>query len=79
MFLGGLKSEIWVPLRMFKATTMLEVTSLARMQEASIVVTRVRAQNVVYNNARYQSTNNANVRPQNFAPRPPILALPPVA
>ncbi|GJY77978.1 reverse transcriptase [Tanacetum coccineum] len=42
LFIGGLKSEIGMPIRMFKPTTLKDVSCLARMQEATLALLKVK-------------------------------------
>ena len=63
MFIGGLKGEIGIPLRMFKPATMKDVTSLAKMQESSVAILRTRPNYSPYSGSRFQP-NNVTPRPQ---------------
>ncbi|GJX90593.1 hypothetical protein Tco_0343919, partial [Tanacetum coccineum] len=44
MFMGGLKSEVGMPLRLFKPATMKDVSCLAKMQEAIVALTKPKPQ-----------------------------------
>ncbi|GJX89120.1 reverse transcriptase [Tanacetum coccineum] len=44
MFMGGLKSEVGMPLRLFKPATMKDVSCLAKMQEATVALTKPKPQ-----------------------------------
>nr|GEW49340.1 reverse transcriptase [Tanacetum cinerariifolium] len=44
VFMGGLKGEVGVPLRMFKPITMKDVSCLAKMQEATVALTKAKPQ-----------------------------------
>ncbi|GJW04315.1 hypothetical protein Tco_1563171 [Tanacetum coccineum] len=52
-FVGRLKNEISLPLRMFKPTTMKDVTCLAKMQEATIDLTKTKRQYLTFINSKY--------------------------
>ncbi|GKF38821.1 hypothetical protein Tco_0118882 [Tanacetum coccineum] len=76
MFMRGLKSEVRVPLRMFKPVTMKDVSCLAKMQEATMALTKSRPQ-YSYNSSKYVQSN---VTPKTtvYTQKPPLLALPSV-
>jgi hypothetical protein len=54
LFIGGLRDEIGMPVRMFKPSTLSDLFTMAKMQEASLAATK----------SRYTSYHS-NVRPSN--------------
>nr|GEV86849.1 LysM domain-containing GPI-anchored protein 2 [Tanacetum cinerariifolium] len=87
MFRRGLKSEVGVPLRMFKPVTMKDASCLAKIQEVTMSLTKSRPQ-YSYNSFTYVQSNVTpitNAYPQKpplltnaYPQEPPILALLPV-
>ncbi|GJW18472.1 LysM domain-containing GPI-anchored protein 2 [Tanacetum coccineum] len=75
MFMGGLKGEVGVPLRMFKPVTMKDVSCLAKMQEATVALTKTRLQYAPNSSYKYQQSNMAP-KTTTYPPKPPLLALP---
>ena len=75
MFLGGLKDEVFMPIRMFSLTSLADVFSMARLQESTNVVMKSRyAPSTSY--SRPTSFGNGN-RGNGLLPRPNNqLALP---
>ncbi|GJR63646.1 reverse transcriptase [Tanacetum coccineum] len=75
MFMGGLKGEIRVPLRMFKPVTIKDVSCLAKMQEATVALTKAKPRYSSYSSSRFQQSN-VTPRTTTYPPKPPLLALP---
>ncbi|GJZ77596.1 hypothetical protein Tco_0642268, partial [Tanacetum coccineum] len=76
MFVGGLKDEISMPIRMFRLTTLADAFSMARMQEATNIAIKPR-----YNpsNTSYKFNNfGGGYKSIGLLPKPTIapLALP---
>ena len=63
LFVGGLKGEIGIPLRMFKPATMKDVNALARQHEASVAVMKTKPHYSPFTGTRYQSNSNVTTRP----------------
>nr|GEV85514.1 cytochrome P450 [Tanacetum cinerariifolium] len=76
LFIGGLKSEISMPVRMFKPTTLKDASCLTRMQEATLALTKTKHVSQ-YISQRSNSGTYANryVTPNNPMTKP-VLALP---
>ncbi|GKC27067.1 reverse transcriptase [Tanacetum coccineum] len=75
MFMGGLKGEIRVPLRMFKPVTIKDVSCLAKMQEATVALTKAKPRYSSYSSSRFQQSN-VTPRTTTYPPKPLLLALP---
>jgi hypothetical protein len=56
-FLGGLKDEIKLPVRMFNPKTLVDAYSLARMQEEYILTTRRYPRSMAYS-SQFQHLNH---------------------
>ena len=77
LFIGGLKDEIGMPVRMFKPITLSDLFTMARMQEASLAATKPRYISS-HSNAR-PSHNGSVFKEGSMLPKPinkPLLALP---
>ena len=68
LFIGGLKDEIGMPVRMFKPITLSDLFTMAKMQEASLAATKPRY-NSYHSNVR--ASNNGSVfRDGGILPKP---------
>ncbi|GJW88275.1 reverse transcriptase [Tanacetum coccineum] len=78
LFIGGLKSEISMPIRMFKPTTLKDASCLARMQEATLALKKTKPVSH-YANQRSNSGTYANRYTSHATPitmTKPLLPLP---
>ncbi|GKA78501.1 reverse transcriptase [Tanacetum coccineum] len=78
LFIRGLKSKISMPVRMFKPTTLKDASCLARMQEATLALTKTKLVSH-YTSQRSNSGTYANRYTSHVTPiimTKPLLALP---
>lgn len=77
LFVGGLFKEVGLPVKMFKPRTLVDIYSVARLQESIMAATKSR-NNPIMPTPRLNTSNNnySQYMPMTYAAKNALLALP---